>query len=323
MDELENSSYACYPAPRISGGRLRGAGRGGGHLRGIARGTGDEQLEMPRRLRCENARPFPPAYGRRPLPAWANAARPRAPPLAGLDAVSSPYAEAILDLSDSRRMLLETARGCRFHCKYCYYPKGADPPRFLSPQEILANLSYAAEHGAEEVVLLDPTLNQRPDFIGFLGLLRRGNAARPAAVLGRIAGGRDRRGRRPAVGPGRFSRSRDRSAIGRAAGVGADGPAHQPRGLRGGRPGDARRRDRRPRGPDPRPAGRHGRLDPPRHRLPPQPPPLHRGPGLQPLGPARHGIPPAGRGVGAGVSSLGRPTTHCGRPRSTSSFSAG
>ncbi len=42
---------------------------------------------------------------------------------------------------------------------------------------MLANLNYAAEHGADEVVLLDPTLNQRPDFIGFLGVLHRGNAA--------------------------------------------------------------------------------------------------------------------------------------------------
>jgi radical SAM superfamily enzyme YgiQ (UPF0313 family) len=92
-----------------------------------------------------------------------------------LDAVSSPYIEGILDLADGQRMSLETARGCRFRCKYCYYPKSHEGLRFLSAEQILANLNYAVEHGAKEVVLLDPTLNQRPDFADFLRLLRRGN----------------------------------------------------------------------------------------------------------------------------------------------------
>jgi radical SAM superfamily enzyme YgiQ (UPF0313 family) len=92
-----------------------------------------------------------------------------------LDAVSSPYVEGILDLADGGRMSLETARGCRFRCKYCYYPKSHQGLRFLSAEQVLANLNYAAEHGAKEVVLLDPTLNQRPDFADFLRLLRRGN----------------------------------------------------------------------------------------------------------------------------------------------------
>jgi radical SAM superfamily enzyme YgiQ (UPF0313 family) len=97
-----------------------------------------------------------------------------------LDAVSSPYIEGILDFTAERRMMLETVRGCRFRCKYCYYPKSHKQLRFLSAKEILANLNYAAEHGAAEVVLLDPTLNQRPDFADFLRLLRRGNEGRLA-----------------------------------------------------------------------------------------------------------------------------------------------
>jgi radical SAM superfamily enzyme YgiQ (UPF0313 family) len=97
-------------------------------------------------------------------------------PMFDLDAVSSPYVEGILDFADQRRMSLEMARGCRFRCKYCYYPKSHRQLRFLSAEQILANLSYATEHGASEVVLLDPTLNQRPDFADFLRLLRRGNA---------------------------------------------------------------------------------------------------------------------------------------------------
>ncbi len=103
-----------------------------------------------------------------------------------LDAISSPYIEGILDLADDRRMSLETARGCRFRCKYCYYPKSHEGLRFLSAEQVLANLNFATEHGATEVVLLDPTLNQRPDFADFLRLLRRGNAAGRLAFSGEL-----------------------------------------------------------------------------------------------------------------------------------------
>jgi radical SAM superfamily enzyme YgiQ (UPF0313 family) len=103
-----------------------------------------------------------------------------------LNSVSSPYVEGILDLSNGGRMSLETARGCRFGCKYCYYPKSHKRLSFLSDEQVLANLDFAAEHGATEVVLLDPTLNQRPDFAGFLRLLGRGNPAGRLAFSGEL-----------------------------------------------------------------------------------------------------------------------------------------
>lgn len=107
----------------------------------------------------------------------AHPAPPARAALTNLDCVSSPYAEGILDLCDSRQMLFETARGCRFGCKYCYYSKGNASLRFLSADQVLANLRYAIQHGADEVVLLDPTLNQRSDFLDFLALLRRANSS--------------------------------------------------------------------------------------------------------------------------------------------------
>jgi radical SAM superfamily enzyme YgiQ (UPF0313 family) len=102
-----------------------------------------------------------------------------------LDDVSSPYVEGILDASDGR-MLLETVRGCRFRCKYCYYPKNHAVPRFLSSEQIVANLRHAAQRGATEVVLLDPTLNQRPDFADFLRLLAQNNAQGQLAFSGEL-----------------------------------------------------------------------------------------------------------------------------------------
>ena len=103
-----------------------------------------------------------------------------------LDAVSSPYVEGIVDLGDERRMLLETVRGCRFRCKYCYYPKNFDTIRYLADEPIAANLRYAIDHGAREVVLLDPTLNQRPNFAEFLRFLAKNNPDRQLAFSGEL-----------------------------------------------------------------------------------------------------------------------------------------
>ena len=96
-------------------------------------------------------------------------------PLANLDQISSPYLAGILDAADEQMLLLETIRGCIFKCKFCYYPKSYDSLYFLSEERIVANLEHARRRGAREVVLLDPTLNQRRDFPAFLRLLARCN----------------------------------------------------------------------------------------------------------------------------------------------------
>jgi radical SAM superfamily enzyme YgiQ (UPF0313 family) len=102
----------------------------------------------------------------------------RRTPLDNLDAVFSPYLDGILDAGRKRTMLLETTRGCRFRCKYCYYAKNYDRLHFLSQPHVEAGLRYANQQGVTEVCLLDPTLNQRPDFAQFLRVLARGNPQR-------------------------------------------------------------------------------------------------------------------------------------------------
>ncbi|MCU0726481.1 MAG: radical SAM protein [Planctomycetes bacterium] len=99
----------------------------------------------------------------------------RPPPLASLDAVSSPYLAGVLPVEPGEPFLLETSRGCRFACRYCSYPQGYDRTLRASPERISANLRYAREHGATEVCFLDPTLNQRRDFADFLRLLSEAN----------------------------------------------------------------------------------------------------------------------------------------------------
>lgn len=99
-------------------------------------------------------------------------------PLANLDEISSPYLEGILDAADEQTLFLETVRGCAFKCRFCYYPKSYDTVYLVSPEQVLANLRHAVERGARDVVILDPTLNQRRDFPEFLRLLAAANPQR-------------------------------------------------------------------------------------------------------------------------------------------------
>lgn len=107
-------------------------------------------------------------------------------PLACLDEISSPYLAGILDVADEHMLLLETIRGCIFKCKFCYYPKSYDSLYFLSREKLIANLRHARQHGVREVVLLDPTLNQRRDFAEFLGLLAAENPERQFTYFGEL-----------------------------------------------------------------------------------------------------------------------------------------
>jgi len=96
-------------------------------------------------------------------------------PLPSLDLVASPYLEGILDPAEEKILLLETLRGCVFKCKFCYYPKSYDRLYFLSPEPLRAILRTARQAGVREVILLDPTLNQRRDLPELLRLLAEAN----------------------------------------------------------------------------------------------------------------------------------------------------
>jgi radical SAM superfamily enzyme YgiQ (UPF0313 family) len=140
----------------------------------------------------EPTAPIPGLLCRHParsLPAAAgtlnSAFLPRAP-LPNLNSISSPYFSGILDAADERMLLLETIRGCIFKCKFCYYPKSYDDLYFVSEEKIVANLEHARRRGATEVVLLDPTLNQRPHFADFLRLLARENPGRQFTYFGEL-----------------------------------------------------------------------------------------------------------------------------------------
>jgi radical SAM superfamily enzyme YgiQ (UPF0313 family) len=109
-------------------------------------------------------------------------------PLADLKDLGSPYLAGILDAGEENMLLLETSRGCRFKCKFCYYWKSYDDTYYLAEQTIRANLRHAADRGVEEVFLLDPTLNQRKDFAGLLRLLAECNPGHRFTYFGELRG---------------------------------------------------------------------------------------------------------------------------------------
>jgi len=96
-------------------------------------------------------------------------------PLPDLIVLGSPYLAGILDIADEQMLWLETSRGCRYRCRFCYYWKSYQDTYYLADETIRACLRHAGERGAKEVFLLDPTLNQRKDFAGLLHLLAECN----------------------------------------------------------------------------------------------------------------------------------------------------
>ena len=133
--------------------------------------SGEDDLTKPIAGLWRRSAPMLPAF-RKPLP--------------NLNEISSPYLDGILDAADERMMMLETIRGCVFKCKFCYYPKSYDGLYFLSEEKIVANLAHARQRGATEVVLLDPTLNQRKDFDDFLRVLARENPDNQFTYFGEL-----------------------------------------------------------------------------------------------------------------------------------------
>lgn len=112
-----------------------------------------------------------------------------APPPPALDELGSPYVAGLLDAARDRFLYLETARGCRFRCAFCRYDaERSRSPRRISLPRVRDVLDHAAEKRVEEIFLLDPTLNDRPDAAEFFRALAGGNPGPPAAKLFRYGG---------------------------------------------------------------------------------------------------------------------------------------
>ncbi len=83
----------------------------------------------------------------------------------------SPYTTGFLKVNPKRSTYLETVRGCKSQCTYCFYPKSSQNLRTLNLDETKKLIVDLKDQGARELVFLDPTFNHRPGFESLLDLL--------------------------------------------------------------------------------------------------------------------------------------------------------
>ncbi|GBF40913.1 Fe-S oxidoreductase [Leptospira ellinghausenii] len=88
----------------------------------------------------------------------------------------SPYTTGHLLVNPKRSTYLETVRGCKSQCTYCFYPKSSQNLRTLDIKETIQLISNLKEKGARELVFLDPTFNHRPGFDSFLDAIAEVNS---------------------------------------------------------------------------------------------------------------------------------------------------
>ncbi len=88
-----------------------------------------------------------------------------------LSKYKSPYLTGHITVEKFRSTYIESVRGCRSQCTYCFYPKSSTVLRSIDIEETTFLLKTLKEKGAREIVFLDPTFNHRPQFIDFLSAI--------------------------------------------------------------------------------------------------------------------------------------------------------
>ncbi|MBM3301418.1 MAG: radical SAM protein, partial [Deltaproteobacteria bacterium] len=86
-----------------------------------------------------------------------------------------PYLDQAIGPSREGLLFLETMRGCPFRCRYCHYHK-AFPNLRLHPWaqiQAVLDLAYSGNSGVEEIYLMDPSFNARPEFRDLLKSMAR------------------------------------------------------------------------------------------------------------------------------------------------------
>jgi radical SAM superfamily enzyme YgiQ (UPF0313 family) len=98
----------------------------------------------------------------------------------------SPYLQNLLPVEAQRSTYVETVRGCRSHCTFCFYPRSSSVLRTLDVGASAALVKALKEKGAREVVFLDPTFNHRPQFEELLDALIEVNGDRQLTFFGEV-----------------------------------------------------------------------------------------------------------------------------------------
>jgi tRNA A37 methylthiotransferase MiaB len=98
----------------------------------------------------------------------------------------SPYLEDLVPVDRERSTYIETVRGCRSHCTFCFYPRSSSVLRTLDVPASARLVKALREKGAREVVFLDPTFNHRPEFDELLDALVRENAQKQLTFFAEV-----------------------------------------------------------------------------------------------------------------------------------------
>jgi hypothetical protein len=98
----------------------------------------------------------------------------------------SPYLEGLVPVEAHRSTYIETVRGCRSHCTFCFYPRSSSVLRVLDVERSAQLVAGLRERGAREVVFLDPTFNHRPELEPLLDALADVNPDRSVSFFGEI-----------------------------------------------------------------------------------------------------------------------------------------
>jgi hypothetical protein len=98
----------------------------------------------------------------------------------------SPYLHDLVPVDARRSTYVETVRGCRSHCAFCFYPRSSNVLRVLDVERSAALFASLRARGAREIVFLDPTFNHRPDFEGLLDALAAVNPDRAVSCFGEV-----------------------------------------------------------------------------------------------------------------------------------------
>lgn len=103
-----------------------------------------------------------------------------------LTAYPSPYIEDLVPVEASRSTYVETVRGCRSHCTFCFYPRSSGVLRTLDVERSAALVGGLRDKGAREIVFLDPTFNHRPQFEELLHALQDENGDRTLTMFAEV-----------------------------------------------------------------------------------------------------------------------------------------
>jgi Radical SAM superfamily/B12 binding domain len=98
----------------------------------------------------------------------------------------SPYLAGLVPVDPERSTYVESVRGCRSHCAYCFYPRSSNVLRTLDVGQTADLIAALRDRGARELVFLDPTFNHRPEFEPLLDALIDVNRGAGLTFFGEI-----------------------------------------------------------------------------------------------------------------------------------------